>query len=279
MKLYKKNFIAFLFYLIFCLFLVYSFIDYRKKNILIVENNNDEVSNFYYDVVNMKRNEIGILNDDNRMAINDSTNLNMKNNILKLIESVNSDSYKNFEGEYRKEIEKILRESKALFMGDSNVKHFEYYDILDKDLYFANEGKNIFEQAKLIENINSDIKNIILFNGYNLDKYNNSEEYIEAYLNIIDKLKNKLPDCNIYICSLLPATYDKIKEDFLSPLPHNIYRGKEFDMAIENYQFEDATYIDTKWIVRDTWHKEDGVHMTKEFYEILIPYVAYFINL
>jgi hypothetical protein len=65
------------------------------------------------------------------------------------------------------------------------VKHFEYYDILDKELYFANEGKNIFEQAKLIEDINYDIENIILFNGYNLDKYNSSEEYVESYLNII----------------------------------------------------------------------------------------------
>ena len=201
-----------------------------------------------------------------------------KEKILKLVNDFDEGKIKSFDDEYRDDIENILRKNRAKFFGDSNTEHFRFYNVLSDDLIYAMVGKDINKQRDLIdESLISDLDNIIFFNGYNLDKFNTADEYVEAYVNLIKKIKSIKSDINIYICSLLPATEKAIDEDIKSPLPQHIYMGREFDRALENYDFEDAIYINTKYFVKDEWHKDDGVHMNKTFYEILIPYVTYYI--
>ena len=238
------------------------------------------LDDYYYDVNLIERNELGLFSKANTDYILKATNKGCKEKILELISNHNQGKDQKFDGDFRRQIEKLLNDTKTIFIGDSNVKHFSYYDLLDEKYYIEFEGKDIKKQNNLIgDKVDNSIKNIIIFNGYNLDEFEGSEDYINAYNNLINEIIKKTPDVNIFICSLIPATKEIIREDLESPLPHKIYLGKEFDIALENYKFDKAMYVDTKWLVNEKDHKEDGVHMNKDFYEIFIPYLTYFSNL
>ena len=183
----------------------------------------------------------------------------------------------NMEQEIKENLDKIY------LYGDSNVKHFEYYNMLSYKYYgflvsrIENQEKEIEKHIK-----KRNPKKIVFFNGYNIAYYKNGEEYVEQYKKIIQKIKSIDPKIKIYICSLLPAQEFKKVEDLHQDFPHNIYRGEEFDKALEDYFTEDekgATYINTKWIIKEDYYGKDGVHMKKPFYKVLVRYIAYLLQI
>lgn len=272
-----KNIIAIF---LFCFLILYTICQYLEHISIEEKYANPEANDYFYDVSIIKRNDIGLFSDDNKEYILNAKNNVFKKNILELISKYIDGSSINFKGKYREGIEDLIKNTNTIFLGDSNVKHFLYYDVLSPECYIEFEGKNIIEQAELVQDkLGKDISNIIIFNGYNIDAFNSSNEYIKAYKNLIKKIKNKIPNVNIYICSLLPATRKVIYEDLESPLPQKVYNGKSFDIALENEKNLGAVYVDTKWMLKDDIHKNDGVHMKKEFYETFIPYLTYFVNL
>ena len=273
-----KNLISIISFIIFIIILIVFY--NKNKNANNILNNNETYEKYYYDVKNFKKNEIGLLNENNTQTILNSTNMTVKNQILNLIKNYNNNFDINFYDDNKEYIYELLNNKKVLFLGDSNTEHFLFYNLLDEKYFKYMTGLSVNKQSKKIEEyLTDDIETIVFFNGYNFDEYKTVEEYINSYENIIKIVKNKLKNCKIYILSIIPASLEKIKEDLKSPIPHNIFMGKEFDIGLENHNFYDATYIDTKWIVRENFNKDDGVHMIDTFYKILIPYVSLFINL
>ena len=271
------SFTIFIIFVIIELSIFNNKFDLKKS---FIDSDGEKTLVYYNDLSKKERTSIGIFNIKNEEKILNAKNEDYKEKILNLITENNAGDLPPYEGKTREDVENIYKDSNIKFFGDSNVEHFDFYDILDKDYFFNMTGKNINEQKELIDEKElAGIKNVVFFNGYNLDKYNSKEEYINAYIDISNKIKSIDSDISIYVCSLLPATEDIIMEDLDSPLPHNIYLGKEFDEALESYDFENIEYIDTKWIIKENYHKNDGVHMIKDFYEVLIPYVAYYVNL
>ena len=248
----------------------------RIKSIVYEKQSSANVEEYYFNA--REKTSIGIYNLNNENKILNAKNEHIKDKILKLIKEYNDNKSIDL-GQYS-DASELLKSSKIKFIGDSNTEHFKFYDVLDDEHYYYMTGKNINEQIELIDaEVLNGVDNLIFFNGYNLDKYNSAEEYIDSYNAIIKKIKDINQDINIYICSLLPATKKAIAEDIESPLPHKIYNGISFDDALENYTFQDAEYIDTKWFMEEDKHKSDGVHMEKYFYDILVPYISYYINL
>ena len=183
----------------------------------------------------------------------------------------------NIEQDVKDDIEGVF------FYGDSNVKHFEYYNMLSYKYY----GYLVSKIENQIKDIEIHIKKrkpkkIVFFNGYNIAYYKNGDEYVEEYKKIIQKIKEIDENIKIYICSLLPAKEEVKIDDLHKEFPHNIYRGEEFDKALENYfigQERGATYINTKWIIKDDYYGKDGVHMKKPFYKVFVRYIAYLLKI
>ena len=280
MNKYIKNLIAIISFLAFIIIGVNMYFDHINTNKKIDDEMNEITDKYLYDYDNVEKNEIGITNENNTEYILNATNIEYKEKIIDLIKKNNDSTLGNFYIDNRKEFENILKNSHTKFFGDSNVEHFSFYDALDKSLYDFMTGKSVKKQKDLIlEKLDKNIKNVVIFNGYNLEDFKTGDDYVNAYKDYIKVIKDYNKDINIYICSLLPAEDKFIIEDYKLPLPHNIYRGKEFDNALENANLNDAMYIDTKWIGRNNFHTTDGVHMIKEFYYVLIPYISYFVNL
>lgn len=278
-KIKIKNLIALLTFIVFALIGVLIYLNDRGKKKLS-EEDREIISNYYYDFEATKKNNIGILNEKNTEYILNATNEDFKNKILKLIRMYNDGTYDSFYLDNRTEIEDIYKNFHIKFFGDSNVEYLGFYDALNKDYFTFMTGKSIKKQKKLIlESLDDDVENLVFFNGYNLEDFKNGEQFIDAYQDVTDTIKEKYPNIKIFICSLVPPALNIIIEDYKLVIPHNIYRGKEYDNAIENFNFNNAIYIDTKWIPKNSFHTDDGVHMIRDFYYVLIPYVAYFVNL
>ena len=281
MKLkYIKNTIAIISFISFLIVGVKMYFEHINTNVKVDSEMEEIKENFLYDYDNVVKNEIGLTNPKNSVYILNASNTEYKEKILELIKKYNDGTIGNFYLDNRETFETILKNSHTKFFGDSNVEHFSFYDALDKSLYDFMTGKSVKKQKDIIvEKLDKDVKNVVIFNGYNLEEFKTGEDYVNAYIDLINVIKEYNNDIKIYICSLLPAEDSFIIEDYKLPLPHNIYKGKEFDKSLENAYLENAMYIDTKWIGRNDYHTTDGVHMIKDFYYVLIPYISYFVNL
>ena len=182
----------------------------------------------------------------------------------------------NFYKRNKKYIEKLLENTK--FVGDSNAHQLTRLSVLPYEYVGEMRGKSLTEQIKIVQNVlDGNEKNIVLWNGYNIKYFKSSKEYIEAYEELIKKIKTISKDSNIYICSLLPAKKSRVEEDFKSDFVHNIYLGPEYDSELEKH-FED-TYIDTKhFLYSEDFYQIDEVHLNSTYMQMLVSYVAFYIN-
>ena len=171
--------------------------------------------------------------------------------------------------------------SKACFIGDSNVLKIRRLKYLPE--------KNVFPfGAETLESIigkadNSAVINVekfkyaIVWIGYNIKYIENSDHIINEFNRITEKLKKQNEDIKVYMCSILPATKEKIDEDLANGAIHNFYRGPEYDSALKEH-FKDL-YIDTKIFINGPKdYTSDGFHMQTTFYDKMIPYVGFYVN-
>lgn len=169
------------------------------------------------------------------------------------------------------------------FLGDSQISVMAAYNskLEINDTFHTFKGKNIKEQIEVIDE--DSVKNcdtLIMFNGGNLMHFNDEKDYIDTYDMLIDKEKSYNKNLNIYITSLCPVSKAALEEDLKSIAPHNFHLASILDTALKNEYLDSdkATYIDTKWIVKNYLYNQDGKHFKPEFYMTYIPYVLYFIE-
>lgn len=242
---------------------------------------------FYINMMNMKSN---INNFDKNMPskkeytkitidnLPDNKNDSEYNKLLNdfIDETTKNQNCVNFYKKNSDYLMKLLDKTKII--GDSNAYQLIKLNVLEPKYVEEMRGKSLKEQLSIIENfVSGDEKNIVLWNGYNIKYYGSADEYIEAYEKIINKIKSINKDCKIYICSLLPAKASKVQEDLQSDFVHNIYRGPEFDSAMEKYFKE--KYIDTKpFLYTEKFYQSDGVHLNSVYMQMLVSYIAFYIN-
>ena len=169
------------------------------------------------------------------------------------------------------------------FLGDSQISVMAAYNskLEINDTFHTFKGKNIKEQIEVIdENTVKNCDTLIMFNGGNLMHFNDEKDYIDTYDMLIDKEKSYNKNLNIYITSLCPVSKAALEEDLKSIAPHNFHLAPTLDTALKNEYLDSdkATYIDTKWIVKNYLYNQDGKHFKPEFYMSYIPYVLYFIE-
>ena len=279
-----KNTIAIFAYFVFVAFLLNKYY-----------TNNQNIR--YFDYFNLEKNEEVVsdnsINSDlyldngildpyyNINNINIDKILNAKDTDVKqkLIDLLNEFAHNDFKRLYKYQLEEyyeLLDGSKLI--GDSMVRHLHNYNIIDYKYYVAFPGKSInYIKENIDEHISSVTKNVIFWTGYNIALFEDANDYVNTYQQLYDKVKEINPNTNVYICSLMPATKEAIDNDLKGDFVHNLYKGYEYDLALKNH-FAD-NYLDIKFLAKKDYYGPDGIHFRVELYNMLIRYLAYYINL
>lgn len=287
-----KNLIAVVAFLVFVSFLAYKYSENYifnfnlKINSVPVEDDVttafDEVQNSPIDLDTLLKENEGVLdpyytvdniNLERILRAKDTPN---KEKLIKLLNRFAVSDLKEIIGDERRDYIKQYNGMKIV--GDSNVRHFDYYQVLETEYYYPLAGKSIDYQSEHVKDyIDADTKKIVFWNGYNIANYKDAEEYVAIYQNLVDSVKAVNPDIEVYICSLMPATQAAIENDFKGDIVHNIYRGREYDEAIKKH-FGNQ-YIDIKFMGKEKYYGNDGIHFMPQFYYMLVPYLAYYLSL
>lgn len=282
-----KNLIAVLSFLIFVLFLVQKYyLNLENKKLVVSELKN--VNEVEDETIIQEENTEVIKENDN---ILDSYYTNQNINLDRILSAKDNDIKKTLVSLLNRFAVSDLREIAGqerldyiklydgmMIVGDSNIRHLDYYHILETDYYTPYAGKNLEYQANHVkEYVNEKTKKVIFWNGYNIAYYKDADEYVNDYQNLVDTVKKINSDIEVYVCSLMPATDMAIENDLKGEIVHNIYRGKEYDNALEKH-FKD-NYINIKFIGKQKYYGNDGIHFMPQFYYMFVPYLAYYLNL
>ena len=156
----------------------------------------------------------------------------------------------------------------AIILGDSRAVGFSFYEFLPESQVIAQNGEKIINVEQYIDQLkNLNPKRIFLCYGLNDIKsgmWPTAEEYDAAYEDEMKILAKELPDCIVYINSILPAVGSGLESD---PVFAEIGEYNESLKAFceeRGYHFIDNTSIAEKY---GDLYQEDGLHLQAEFYK------------
>ncbi len=157
----------------------------------------------------------------------------------------------------------------VMVMGDSRASGFSIYGFLTDNQVIAHNGdslSSILPELDRIRVFNPTI--LILSYGIN-DIWNGTyaepEDFTTKYRDVISSLEEALPDTSIYISSIMKCTEAGIARN------QNAARVPEFNEALKAMCEENGfVYIDNDKIADEYEHLyyADGVHQSKDFYEV-----------
>lgn len=158
-----------------------------------------------------------------------------------------------------------------VLMGDSRAVGFWYRKFLDKNRVLADGGhtiRNIEKQMDQLVSLNPSM--IFLCYGLNdtsIGYWNSAEEYTAEYMQVVDEIREKLPDATIVVSSILPArdpAFNKSKKWYNIP---------DWSAALGEACKENGVLFancDQLAVDYPNLWDPDGIHFRKELY----PYWA-----
>ena len=155
----------------------------------------------------------------------------------------------------------------SVIMGDSRTVGLTEYELMDSERVLANPGDRIdtiLEYLDTIAIINPE--NLFLCYGLNdlMGYYADPSEFIDKYRTILTQVKDRLPNVQIYINSILPV------QDFALYENSSYSQIGEYNEALQTFCEEDGYgFIDNTQIAAEhaDLHEDDGIHLKKDFYE------------
>ena len=92
---------------------------------------------------------------------------------------------------------------------------------------------------------------------------------MKAYKNVIEDLKESLPDTKIYVNCILPAAQSAIET---RPLFANV---PKFNQKLKKLcKKEKVTFIDNTDLVEQEYYADDGIHMSPSYYTKWVDHMA-----
>lgn len=162
-------------------------------------------------------------------------------------------------------------------LGDSIAQGLYENQVLDQAIVTAERDTGVCEtEVSMIDNHVSravEAAPKVLFLSYGLKDIEaasgDAKVFTIAYRRVLEELKEKLPETEIYVNSILPVTQEVIDEDGLyGNIPQF---NKELSQLCEE---EGVTFIDNGGLVKDEYYTEDGIHMTAEYYTEWVNHMA-----
>ena len=161
-----------------------------------------------------------------------------------------------------------------VFLGDSISEGLFYYDFLDENRVIASKGLSIIrgidEADKAIALNPNNV--FILFGVNDIDDRTPTSWIIGHYTTLVEKLKTKLPNSQIYVLSILPVLESQVKN------PHiNNAHIQECNAGLKNMaSYEDVKYINLGLLLNENnknLYAGDGVHFKPDFYSLWLNYL------
>lgn len=173
----------------------------------------------------------------------------------------------------------------TVFMGDSITESLSYNQILNEYNVIAEMGDTVIKAVNHIPKLEGiQPKNVVLLYGMNdvilfeeTASWNSIDKFKEGYKNLINEIKSKLPNTNIYVQSPLPvnskatSTHPRLTNENLSRFREAVKEVCE-EMSV--------TYVDISILVDGSsdLHEADGIHFKGEFYDKWLNYLLQFMD-
>lgn len=159
-----------------------------------------------------------------------------------------------------------------VLLGDSRAVGFYYHDFMPEKRVMADGGATIRHLREHIPDIvELQPSNLFLCYGLNdvsIGYWDTPEAYSKEFAEVIQEIKDVLPDVNIYISSILPAQEIAFEvESSWRNIPEYSQAVKEMCEGIKNCCYVDNDDLAEKY---QDMYDIDGIHLKKTFY----PYWA-----
>ncbi|WP_125154321.1 GDSL-type esterase/lipase family protein [Clostridium rectalis] len=168
----------------------------------------------------------------------------------------------------------------SLFIGDSMTEGLYFYELLNEENVSGFKGYTVAKAKKNIDKIlKINAKNIFILLGSNDIEYEmSSSKFCKDYGNLIDMIKNRLPNAKIYIQSITPVTEKAVKKQPLFS-KDNI---NKFNTSLKNLATEkNVTYLNITSILvnnQDNLYEPDGIHLTAKFHNLWLKFLQKYVK-
>lgn len=157
----------------------------------------------------------------------------------------------------------------SVFIGDSITEGFAFNEILPRESVIAGAGATAgFTYDDIGTLVEKKPDNVFIMLG-SCDMLMPVDDPKELFRNdltkLINKIKEELPDCKIYLQSITPVTQNALKEE------PRYERIEEYNGVLKELTDKlSVNYIDIVELVKENpdLYAEDGVHFKKEFYQL-----------
>lgn len=161
-----------------------------------------------------------------------------------------------------------------LFLGDSITDSLSFYEIINESNVIAEFGFTARKSVSELDSIEKqNPENIFIMLGMN-DMLNNenSDKFAEDYSNLINSIRERVPDTNIYIQSILPVD-PKVREK--KPVLTNENIDKFNKVLIKFAKEENINYVNLSSIIEEDKDllEPDGIHTKYDFYILWLNYL------
>jgi len=165
----------------------------------------------------------------------------------------------------KKDIE--VRFENSMFLGDSITEGFAINEILPRESVLAGAGATagfIYEDIdKLVEQKPENIFIMLGSIDILMPVADPKELFRSDLTKLINKIKDELPDSNIYLQSITPVTEEALEQE------HRYDRIEEYNKVLKRLTDElSVSYVDVGILAQKNpaLYAEDGIHFKKEFY-------------
>ncbi len=268
----KNKFIIFIILILIMIFLViYGVKSYSNdKNI---KTNEDQ---------GIGQNEIEEKEIDNNIVENNEISDEEVKNTNETVDNINNDLSENITNNEKNTTENIEFGSNVAFIGDSRTQAFLAYTGLTEVVDYTNIGlmvdtaitKKIVtnkngEKITILEDLkNNNVNTIYIMLGINELGWVYNSIFIQKYEELIDKIKEVKPECEIILQSIIPVTKTKSDNDKI----YNNNKIKEYNKLIKELaNKKKIKFIDLVPIITDEKGNlpenasSDGIHLNKEY--------------
>lgn len=250
-----------------------------------------------------KNNEIANLEQSNNIMINEiaentiEQNQNQNNETDKNQNNINQISNEVESNEIENEVvndtpknSSVKFDSSVAFIGDSRTQGFIMYNGLKdiQDYSYISLMVDTAMTKKFVKTSNGDkitllqdmanknIKKVYIMLGINELGWSYPQVFKSKYIELIDKIREVKPNCEIYVQSIIPMTKSKSDTDST----FNIKNVEIFNNLIQEVANEkNVTYLDVKSaLINENGYlpeeaSTDGIHINKKYCEKWLEYL------
>ena len=154
-----------------------------------------------------------------------------------------------------------------VIVGDSRTQSFSEYGYLPESVVVAKLGANLKYADEVIDEVVAKQPASLIFTyGINdVDgNWHSAEDFIERYKEILGIYRSKLPNTDIYVCSIIPVKDAAVEED------PNYAAVSEYAAAVRQMcEDEGYVFIDCDSLFDyDEYFEDDGIHFKSPMYPI-----------